>query len=179
MLLKPGDRFPLAHVIDIDGVLQPLPLPGRTLTHVVLRRFAGCPICNLRVREAALRHAEVEAAGIGTVVVFGSSAEEMRRYQADLPFVLVPDPAHAVRDACGATSSVASVLHPAAWAAMGRGLLGSFRKAPLGEGDHLALPADLLVDEAGTIVALKYGVHADDQWSVDDVLALAGRARAA
>lgn len=50
---------------------------------------------------------------------------------------------------------------------------------PLGEGDHLALPADFLVDDIGAIVALKYGAHADDQWSVDDVLDLASRARTA
>jgi hypothetical protein len=40
------------------------------------------------------------------------------------------------------------------------------------------LPADFLVGPDGIVRAVKYGVHADDQWSVDEVLALADGARA-
>jgi hypothetical protein len=40
-------------------------------------------------------------------------------------------------------------------------------------GGALGLPADFFVTANGTIKAVHYGKHADDQWSVDDVLALA------
>lgn len=43
---------------------------------------------------------------------------------------------------------------------------------------HLQMPADFLVVPDGIVRALKYGVYADDQWSVDEVLALAEEARA-
>lgn len=42
-----------------------------------------------------------------------------------------------------------------------------------GEGGHFGLPADFLFDAQARVVACKYGVHADDQWSVDELLALA------
>lgn len=37
---------------------------------------------------------------------------------------------------------------------------------------ELVVPADFLIDKNGKIVALKYGKHADDQWSVDKLLSL-------
>jgi hypothetical protein len=36
----------------------------------------------------------------------------------------------------------------------------------------LGLPADVLIDADGRVVAVKYGEHAYDQWSVDELLAL-------
>jgi hypothetical protein len=48
---------------------------------------------------------------------------------------------------------------------------GSVRGAMgLREG-HLGKPADFLVGADGTVRARKYGAHADDQWSVDEILA--------
>jgi hypothetical protein len=38
----------------------------------------------------------------------------------------------------------------------------------------LGLPADFLIEPGGRVIAAKYGRHAGDQWSVDEVLALAG-----
>ena len=40
-------------------------------------------------------------------------------------------------------------------------------------GGSLGLPADFLLAVDGQVLACKYGVHADDQWSVDEVLSLA------
>jgi hypothetical protein len=39
------------------------------------------------------------------------------------------------------------------------------------EGGRLGLPADFLIDQEGRILACKYGEHAYDQWSVDELLA--------
>jgi hypothetical protein len=40
-------------------------------------------------------------------------------------------------------------------------------------GGRLGLPADFLIASDGRVLALKYGSHAYDQWSVDELLALA------
>jgi hypothetical protein len=40
-------------------------------------------------------------------------------------------------------------------------------------GGPLGLPADFLIAPSGQIKAVKYGTHAYDQWSVDELLALA------
>jgi hypothetical protein len=37
-------------------------------------------------------------------------------------------------------------------------------------GGSLGLPADFLIDRDGRVIASKYGAHADDQWSVDELL---------
>lgn len=39
-----------------------------------------------------------------------------------------------------------------------------------GEGGHSGLPADFLISKFGDILASHYGVHANDQWSVDEIL---------
>jgi hypothetical protein len=36
---------------------------------------------------------------------------------------------------------------------------------------HLGLPADFLIGTDGRVLAKKYGKHAYDQWSVDELLA--------
>jgi hypothetical protein len=74
------------------------------------------------------------------------------------------------------------LLDPRAWptilCAVVRALhdvVRGYRPAPSldPEGGRLGLPADFLVGRDGRIVACKYGAHADDQWSVDEILALA------
>ena len=40
-------------------------------------------------------------------------------------------------------------------------------------GGHLGLPADFLIDTGGRVLASKRGRHANDQWTVDQVLAYA------
>ena len=50
------------------------------------------------------------------------------------------------------------------------------RRAPLPlapTNGNLSLPADLLITADGSVAAVKYGVHAYDQWSVDELLDLA------
>lgn len=41
-------------------------------------------------------------------------------------------------------------------------------------GGHLGLPADILLDSDATVIDAKYGRHAADQWSVDELLQRAG-----
>lgn len=59
-----------------------------------------------------------------------------------------------------------------------RGLLTAPSSPFVGEGGQQGLPADLLLDGRGVIRAVKYGQHANDQWEVDDVVALAAAANA-
>lgn len=44
--------------------------------------------------------------------------------------------------------------------------------APIGTTTHLGLPADFLVTPDGALVGVHNGRHADDQWTVDEVLDL-------
>jgi peroxiredoxin len=166
---------------------RPLVVPdARTLVHLQFRRFAGCPVCNLHRHTFARRHDEIEAAGIREVVVFHSPATELRGYTADLPFAVVGDPDKRLYAEFGVESSPRALLDPRAWLPIVRAVLFSLwgivragRPLPPTNpsGGRLGLPADFLIAGDGRILACKYGAHADDQWSVDDLLRAARDAR--
>jgi len=162
---------------DIHDKPVRIPDPERVM-HLQFRRFAGCPICNLHMRSIGARYDEIVAAGIREVVVFHSSADAMREYQADLPFTAIADPNKELYREFGVEASLKALLNPRAWSAGTRGMKGkghpSLRSAAgLGE-KHLGLPADFLIGSDGRVLAAKYGSHADDQWSVDELLDVAG-----
>ncbi len=169
-------------LLTVTGERIPVPDPNR-LVHLQFRRFAGCPICNLHLRSVARRHDEIAAAGIREVVFFHSPADELREHTADLPFAAIADPDKRYYREFGVESGRRAVLDPRAWGAVIRGTalttLGRFRAPAIRqEGGHLGLPADFLIDTRGAVIAAKRGEHADDQWSVDELLSLAHGAAA-
>jgi hypothetical protein len=51
---------------------------------------------------------------------------------------------------------------------------GWTRSLPADDGSgHLGQPADFLITLDGRLLACRYGAHANEQWSVDDLLRLA------
>jgi peroxiredoxin len=177
-----GDRFPDLTLNAITGETVTVPDTAGALTHLQFRRFAGCPICNLHLRSITARVDEINAAGIREVVVFHSTASELRKYQDDMPFPVIGDPDKTLYRRFGVEASAKAVLNPHAWRALPVGwrhAIGNavaHRRAPLPlapTNGNLGLPADLLITADGSVAAVKYGVHAYDQWSVDEVLDLA------
>lgn len=145
-----------------------------SLVHLQFRRFAGCPICNLHLRSIVQRHDEITAAGIREVVFFHSPADELRGY--DLPFAVVADPAKRYYREFGVESGTRALLNPRSWGAILRGslltLTGRYRAPAMKqENGRLGLPADFLIAPSGQVLAAKHGEHANDQWSVDELLA--------
>jgi peroxiredoxin len=174
------ELFPARELETLRSGRVRVPDPRR-LVHLQLRRFAGCPICSLHLRSFARRHAELVSAGIVEVAVFHSSAKDLSRVHLDQPFAVVPDPKKELYAELGVGTSAAAMLHPKVWAAAARALgSGAGAHAAVGGGDgSLGLPGDFLIEPDGRIVACYRGKHADDQWSVDDVLDAAKKWRAA
>jgi hypothetical protein len=86
----------------------------------------------------------------------------------------------------GVEASRRAVTHPAAWTTplhpgvyptVLRGLRNGGSPGPRHGDTVLGLPADFLIDPTGHLAAVHYGRHANDQWSVDDVITYAGRAQ--
>jgi peroxiredoxin len=179
MKLAPGDAAPAiaASTIHSRAVRVPDPLPR--YVHLQFRRFAGCPVCNFHLLTMGRRHAETAAAGIRQLVFFHSSREEMLKYQAQLPFDCIADPGKKYFKAFGVETSVRAILNPRVFWSGLRWILAARRFYTRAENGILGLPADFLIDAHGRIVACKYGAHADDHWDVDELLLLAGEARAA
>ncbi|HEX4253386.1 MAG TPA: peroxiredoxin-like family protein [Pseudonocardia sp.] len=177
--VRVGDVIPERKFVTVTGQRVAVPTSGE-LIHLQLRRFAGCPVCSLHLRSVVERHDEIAANGIREVVVFHSTEDELRKYEADLPFAVVADPGRALYREFGVERSPLALLRPRVWPtiarAMGRSIWATVRgRAPLAplapKGGNFGLPADLLIAPDGRVVAVKYGQHAYDQWSVDELLA--------
>jgi peroxiredoxin len=171
---------PARTLVTVAGAHVPVPDPDR-LVHLQFRRFAGCPVCNLHLRSIVTRLADIEAAGIHEVVVFHSGADSLRTYTADLPLDVIADPGRELYREFGVESSPRALLDPRGWPAIVRAVTRELRAvrrrerpAPPArpEGGRLGLPADFLIAPNGRVAAAKHGVHVDDQWSVDELLAL-------
>lgn len=177
-----GDVIARRTLVSVSGEGATIP-DCRRLVHLQFRRFAGCPVCNLHLQSFRRRFMEIVAAGVREVVVFHSTADELRPYAADLPFPVIADPDKRLYREFGAESSLRALLDPRAWPAIVRGVAHS-RVAIIAagqpvpsltpKGGRLGLPADFLITPDGRLAACNYGRHADDQWSVDDVVARAG-----
>ncbi|TDD76098.1 AhpC/TSA family protein [Actinomadura darangshiensis] len=181
MRLAPGSGVPARELTPVSGPPVAVPDPGR-LVHLQFRRFAGCPICNLHLRSITVRHDEIEAAGIREVVVFHSAAEELREHVGGLPFAVIGDPRKRLYAEFGVESARRALLDPRVWwtvakaAAVGTWKIARGRERapkPRPDGGRFGLPADFLIGGDGRVVAAKYGEHAYDQWTVDELLSLA------
>ena len=174
-----GDAFPTLELAATSG--QPVTVPDQSgdYVHLQLRRFAGCPICNLHLRSIVTRHDEIRSRGIQEVVVFHSTAAELAKHEAELPFPLIADPSRVLYRRLGVERRPRSLLSPRALRAAIAGIAvafkkGSTKRGPLGPvkptGGRFGLPADFLIAPDGRIAAVKYGRHAYDQWTVDELL---------
>jgi peroxiredoxin len=170
MKLKPGDIVPASTLESVTGGPIELPDPSR-LVHLQLRRFVDCPICNTHIAELRKRAREIEASGIKEVIVFHSSAKSIRSYQKDLPFALVGDPKKALYKQFGVKASL-GFLSVKSLAAAARGVGHGHFGLRL-SGGPFGLPGEFLIAPSGQVKAAKYGTHAYDQWSVDELIALA------
>jgi peroxiredoxin len=176
-VLNTGDKVNSRILRTVDDAEVALP-DADGLVHLQFRRFAGCPICSLHMHEVAARHNEIATAGVREVVVFHSSADRIRRYVAELPFAVVADPDRKLYDEFDVHNSIRGVLNRDVARAVGRGMrqTASARSVAgsLGPAEnHLSMPADFLIAPDGAVLARKYGKHADDQWSVDELLRVA------
>jgi peroxiredoxin len=176
--LSAGDTIAPRVLTTIRSEAVPIPDPHR-LVHLQFRRYAGCPICNVHLCSIARRHHDIRAAGIVEVAVFHSPAEDMRPHQGDLPFAVVADPERLLYAEFGVEASRRAVTHPRAWGmplnprvypVVLRGLRNGGSPGPRRGETVLGLPADFLIDPNGRVVALRYGRHANDQWTADELI---------
>lgn len=172
MKVQVGQIIPSFTVQTIQGSSLTVPESPPKFTHLQFRRFAGCPICNLHLHTFFKSYDQIEAAGIREVIFFHSSASEMKKYQKDIAFAAVADPRKTFYAQFGVGRSIWASLHPRSlWAAVKGMALGKMGLKM--ENGPLGLPADILIDQKGTVVAAKYGAHADDQWEVSELLRIA------
>lgn len=169
-----GQQLHALHWADIDGKAVDIP-DQQHFIHLQFRRFSGCPICNIHMGQLTARADELRHSNIKEVIVFYSEDKKIKDNLGDIPFTLIADPQKKFYEYFGVEQSLKSVLDPRAWPAAMTGLVKNIarvlRMLPRNEESMFGLPADFLIDVDGKIIALKYGEHAYDQWTVDELLA--------
>ena len=170
---KAGDNVPPLSLTNIHGAEVTIPSTKSKFIHLQFRRFAGCPICSLHLQSVIKRMPEIETAGIHEVVIFHSPKESLLPYQGKFPFDVIGDPEKKLYAQFGVGSSIFAILDIRAWPAIVRGNSAKDKPTAEPEGGVLGLPADFLINPEGKVVASHYGRYASDQWSVDELLALA------
>lgn len=168
-----GQQLQQLHWKDINGNAVNIPDAGH-FVHLQFRRFSGCPICNIHMGQLKARAQELRNNNIKEVIVFYSEDKKIQQNLGDIPFTLIADPQKKLYDYFGVERSLKSVLDPRAWPAAMSGLLKNISRAlrmlPRDDESMFGLPAEFLFDLDGNIIACKYGEHAYDQWTVDELL---------
>jgi peroxiredoxin len=172
MKVSAGDTFPELGLRNIHDRRIEIPDKSSRWVHMQFRRFAGCPICNLHLHSFVERDAELVGAGIHEVVVFHSPKESLLPFQGSFPFDVIADPQKQLYGRFGVETSVLAILNPKVWPTLFKASAAKVKPKGGAEGGPFGLPADFLVAADGKVVASRYGAHASDQWSVDEVLAL-------
>ena len=169
--LKAGEKFPAMSLTTTKGKELSIPAPGAKFTHVQFRRFSGCPICNTYIASLRAAANQLQEMGIYEVLFFHSTTLEVQSFHKELPFETIADPGKHFYRLVGAEKSFFASLHPSAlWAAFVSTIKG--RIGLKMTGGPFGLPAEFLVASDGRILAAKYGLHAYDQWSMEDLVRL-------
>jgi len=172
MQLTDGQITPIVIANGLHQQEIRLPDASGRVTHLQVRRFAGCPVCNLHLQSFVKRYDELHQAGVREVAVFHSPREKFLPYQSHFPFEVICDPEKKLYRQFGVHSSITTLFSRATWKAAFEGmrLPGQPKFVPPPVGGRLGLPADFLIAPDGKIIAVYYGKHAFDQWTVDEVL---------
>lgn len=156
---------------DAYGRELAIPSP-RGFTHLQFRRYSGCAICNLHLQSFIKRAHELHTAGIQEVVIFNSTQAGILADITDCSFPIIADPHRYLYAQFGVDTSAMAVLNPAVWLPAVRGAVQFGVQLPRDNETPAGLPADFLIRNDGKIIATHYGKHANDQWSIEELLAL-------
>jgi len=142
--------------------------------YLAFMRFAGCPVCNLRVHEL-LKHADAfKAKNIDVVLVYESSIANLRMYLEDTayPFTFVADPENTLYNAYGVERSWTKFLGSMFKGMIGKASAGDklFKKKPELDGKINRLEAEFLIDENGRLAIAHYSEFLGDNVEIEKIL---------
>jgi len=137
-------------------------------------RFAGCPVCNLRVHELLKQSEAFAKKNIKVVLVYESSRENMLAYlQEDkFPITFLTDPENTFYKAYGVEKSWSKFLSSFFNGALAKVIKGQklFVKKPSNDGSVNRMGADFLLDENGKISIAHYANFMGDDLPIQTIL---------
>lgn len=142
--------------------------------YLAFMRFAGCPVCNLRVHTLLKQADAFKEKNIEVVLVYESSIENMRIYLEDTiyPFTFISDPQNVLYKSYGVEQSWNKLL-----VSMFKGLFAKvsageklFKKKPKVDGSLNRMEAEFLIDENGKLERVHYASFLGDNVPVEKIL---------
>lgn len=120
-------------------------------------RYAGCPLCNLRVHQMIQRYDSWQQQGLTIVAVFQAPVEDVEAHvgKQNAPFPIVCDPEERLYQLYGLESSLSGFLAPGNLPAVASATMAGFLPGTT-HGTKTRLPADFLIDRQGVIQDVFY-----------------------
>jgi peroxiredoxin len=171
MKIKPGDYARDIRLPSTDGTYFVLNhLEGKPYM-ISFFRFAGCPMCNMRVHELTKRYDEL-GKDFTVVGIFNSSVGNLRRHmnKHHAPFPILADSDRTYYRVYGIEYSLAGVIGGVIkrWKTVTQAVSKGF--VPLStEGNKLIMPAEFLVDREGVIRTVYYGKDEGDHMPFETI----------
>lgn len=139
-------------------------------------RYAGCPLCNLRVHQMIQRYDAWQAQGLQIVAVFQAPVDEVEANvgKQNAPFPIVCDPDEKLYALYGLEASLAGFLSPKNIPLAAEALKEGFLPGTT-HGTKTRLPADFLLDENGKVIETFYAGHIGDHIPLDRIDAFLAR----
>jgi thioredoxin-dependent peroxiredoxin len=162
MRLEPGQDAPSFTVETLDGgTLSLEQFAGKPLL-LMFHRYAGCPMCNIRLHQLAKRFPELHERGLEAVAFFHSPPEEIRKHAGgrQYPFAIATDPKFRVYRKYGVETSwprlAMALVQPSVYRdffkASRHGYFGGRMPRQLAK-----MPADFFIRPDGRIHTAHYG----------------------
>lgn len=175
MFLNAPDKAPQVLLHDSKGV--PIEVGQGRKMLLSFFRDTNCPFCNVRIFELTQRHEEWQRHGLEVIAFFYSSQEEVDEFlkRRPRPFRIVADPQNIAYKSYGIDRSLSRKLYAVfrrlpIWIAGMRLLgLGGTLRGLGGLNTNNILPADFLVDEEGSLVAVYYGKDPGDHIPLEQI----------
>jgi peroxiredoxin Q/BCP len=174
MKLNSLSPAPAISTTDVYG--QPFSLSSLKGSKVLLSfmRFAGCPVCNLRVHQLLKQSEAFAQQNIKVVLVYESSKENMLTYlqEEKYPITFLADPESKFYKAYGVEKSWSKFFASFFKGALAKVIEGQklFVKKPSNDGSIDRMGAEFLLDESGKILVAHYAQFMGDDLPIQKIL---------
>lgn len=174
MILQVNQSAPIFNTTDVFNDPVSLHTFKNKKVYLAFMRFAGCPVCNLRVHSLLKQADAFKEKNIEVILIYESSTSTMRLYLEDTtyPFTFVADPGNVLYKNYGVEKSWNKLLTSIFKGLLAKVIAGEklFKKKPKVDGRMNRTEAEFLIDENGQLSIVHYGSFLGDHVPIEKIL---------
>lgn len=174
MALEAKQLAPNFNITDVfDNPISLTKFKGKKV-YLAFMRFAGCPVCNLRVHKLLKQAPAFKQKNIEVIIVYESSVENLLVYLDDetYPFTFVADPQNILYNSYGVKNSFGKLLMSLFKGMLAKVKAGEklFKKKPELDGKVTRMEAEFLIDKNGKLTIAHYASFLGDNVAIEKIL---------